>query len=237
MTVSILRHEWNGHEVRQRSIDGYVNLTDMCRAEKRRAGDYLDLPSTQAYVAALAEDLGLLPDFLVIKKRGRYGDTYVHPEISIDCAQWISMPFRIWANRTLRITIERAAIPVSRVLEIPEPGTPVFESWFESQIERITGYHKNDIRNGKFYWEFVYAWLTEDERLALNQVNPVLPNGRRRLKIHDCLTPEVKARLVPLQYKLMGKLESCNTVHELRRMIQRASGVDQPSLFDGFKFE
>ena len=208
-----------------------------CKAEGRRVGDYLDLPTTKAYIAALASDVRLLPDSLVVKKEGRYGGTFAHPEIAIDCAQWISIPFRIWANRTLRYAIERAAIPSSRILDIPEPGTPVFESWFEAQIERITGYHKNDIRNGKFYWEFVYAWLTPDERAQLDRVNPVTESGRRKHKIHDCLTVETKKRLVPLQYKLMGRLESCNTIGELRRMVQRASGVDQPNLFDGFKFD
>lgn len=237
MAMNIVKHNWNGNEVRQRSIDGYVNLTDMCKAEGRRVGDFLDLPDTKSYIAALAVDLGLLPENLVTTKKGSRTGTFAHPEISIECARWVNMQFHIWANQTLRHVIERAAIPVSRVLEIPEPGTPIFEAWFEAQVERITGYHKNDIRNGKFYWEFVYGWLTDEERSALNQVNPVLPNGRRRLKIHDCLLPETKARLVPLQYKLMGKLEGCNTIYELRRLVQRSSGIDQPNLFDGFKFD
>ena len=72
MANSIVKHDWNGHQVRQRSADGYVNLTDMCKAEGRRVGDYLDLPTTKAYIAALASDVRLLPDSLVVKKEGRF---------------------------------------------------------------------------------------------------------------------------------------------------------------------
>lgn len=233
MATNIVKHDWNGNQIRQRLDNGYVNLTDMCRAGERRVSDYLELPSTKAYIDALAKDLSLIPENLVIKKRGAHAGTFAHPEIAIDCAQWINMSFRIWANRTLRQVIEQARFSQSRLLDIPKPGTAVFESWFEGEIERITGLHKNDIRNGKFYWEFVYAWLTEEEKSALNRMNPVLPSGRRRFKIHDCLTAETKSRLIPLQYKLAGKIESCNSVYELRRMIGRVEGIDQPNLFDG----
>jgi hypothetical protein len=122
----------------------------------------------------------------------------------------------------------------NRVLDFPSPGDPIFESWFESQIERITGFHKNDIRNGKFYWQFVYCWLTPEERCQLELINPVTSTGRRREKIHNCLTAETKERLMPLQLKLGSKMESCKSTRELQRMIARANGVDQPDIFDGF---
>lgn len=231
MALKIVKHYWKDHEVRQRT-DGFVNLTDMCRINGKRVGDFLDLPTVKDYIAALADDLGLLPEDLVIRKRGRYGDTFAHPEIAIECARWVSMAFHIWANRTLRNLIETGSRS-SRTLEIPEPGTPIFEAWFEKEIERITGLHKNDIRNGRFYWEFVYRFLTPDERSHIERINPPCINGRRKYKIHDCLTAGTKARLIPLQYKLAGKIESCNTVHELRRMFDRMDGIEQPNLFDG----
>ena len=125
----------------------------------------------------------------------------------------------------------------NRVLEFACPGEPVFQDEFEDHVCRITGLHKHDIRTGKFYWEFVYCWLTAEERARLEEINPVLSNGRRKHKIHDCLTPETKERLKPLQLKLISKMESCNTVSELRRMVKRSYGIDQPSLFDGFDFD
>lgn len=110
MASKIIKHDWNGHSISQKIDDGFVNLTDMCKAEGRRVGDYLDLPSTKVYIVALAEHLGLLPENLVVRKEGRGGGTFAHPDIAIDCAQWINISFRIWANTTLRQVIEASAI-------------------------------------------------------------------------------------------------------------------------------
>lgn len=134
-----------------------------------------------------------------------------------------------------RRTLEERTQDDRRILDFPCPGEPIFEDWFEEQISRLTGWHKNDIKNGKFYWRFVYYWLTPDERLQLDKINPVLPNGRRKHKIHNCLLPETKERLKPYQLKLAGKMESCNSMAELERMFNRVKGFDQPNLFDGWE--
>jgi hypothetical protein len=110
MATKIVKHDWNGYQIRQQPADGFVNLTDMCKTEGRRVGDFLDLPTSKAYISALAADLGLLPENLVIKNRGRYGDTVAHPEVAIECARWVNMEFHIWANRTLRSVIAASEI-------------------------------------------------------------------------------------------------------------------------------
>jgi len=101
MANGIVKHDYNGTPIRQKLSDDYVCLTDMAKVEGRRVGDYLDLPETRRYISALAKDLSLLPEDLVVKKEGRNGGSYAHPEIAIDCAQWVSVEFRVWANRTL----------------------------------------------------------------------------------------------------------------------------------------
>jgi hypothetical protein len=107
----ILVHDWQGQSIRQRE-DGYVCLTDMAKASGKRVGDYFGLDCTKEYIDALAQDLCLLPATLVTKVRGTTegqarggGATYAHIEIAIDFAQWVSIPFRIWANRVLRDVI------------------------------------------------------------------------------------------------------------------------------------
>lgn len=46
--------------------------------------------------------------------------TWVHPEIAIDIAQWVSVEFRIWANRTLRNIVESQPLiqPVTQSTQI-----------------------------------------------------------------------------------------------------------------------
>ncbi|MCC5640682.1 P63C domain-containing protein [Nostoc sp. CHAB 5844] len=126
---------------------------------------------------------------------------------------------------------------LSRILETPQPWTRMFEAEFEENLARITKLHKKNIRNGLYYWEFVYNWMTPEEKAKLDQVNPVLPNGRRKHKIHQLLEQTTKERLSPHITSILILMKSAKSVAELRRLVQRQYGVDQPNLFDGWKIE
>ncbi|MCC5654626.1 MAG: P63C domain-containing protein [Nostoc sp.] len=124
---------------------------------------------------------------------------------------------------------------VSRILATPQPWTRMFESEFEENLARITKLHKRHIRNGRAYWEFIYNWMTPEEKAKLDIVNPVLTNGRRKHKIHQMLSSETKQRLTPHVTSILILMKSANSVPELRRLVQRQYGVDQPNLFDGWQ--
>jgi len=109
-------HNWNGSAITQLSTfakigkfdipAGYVSATEMCKACGKQFNDYARLDSTKTYWGALSIETGIPVSNLVISIKGR-GDkieqgTWIHPEIAIDLAQWVSVDFRIWANRTLR---------------------------------------------------------------------------------------------------------------------------------------
>ncbi|MEO1433394.1 MAG: KilA-N domain-containing protein [Cyanobacteria bacterium J06633_8] len=123
MNLNLITHDWNGSVIAQLSEatkiskydvpSGYVNLTQMCKACEKKFNHYASLNSTKAYWEGLSLDTGIPASKLVITIRGR-GDkipqgTWGHPEIAIDLAQWVSVEFRIWANRTLRKVIETEA--------------------------------------------------------------------------------------------------------------------------------
>ena len=109
----MLIHKWRDSDINQMpevgqlgkySIPkGYVNATQMCHANNKSWGHYKERKSTKAYWTALSNDIGFPISSLVIEVDG-YGSsqgTWIHPEIAIDLAQWVSVEFRIWANRTL----------------------------------------------------------------------------------------------------------------------------------------
>ncbi|AVH63877.1 KilA-N domain-containing protein [Nostoc sp. 'Peltigera membranacea cyanobiont' N6] len=109
----MLIHKWRDSDINQMpevgqlgkySIPkGYVNATQMCHANNKSWGHYKERKSTKAYWTALSNDIGIPISSLVIEVDG-YGSsqgTWIHPEIAIDLAQWVSVEFRIWANRTL----------------------------------------------------------------------------------------------------------------------------------------
>ena len=134
-------------------------------------------------------------------------------------------------------TIEQRRIDDSRILDTPRPWTKLFETEFEENLARISKLHKKHIQNGKYYWEFVYNWMTSEEKAKLDIVNPILPNGRRKYKIHQMLSKETKERLSPHVISVLVLMKSANSVAELRRLVQRQYGIDQPNLFDGWNVE
>jgi KilA-N domain len=109
----MLTHFWRSKEINQMPNDGeigkytipkgYVNATQMCAANGKLWGHYKENKSTKAYWTALSNDIGIPISSLIIEIDG-YGNsqgTWIHPEIAVDLAQWVSVEFRIWANRTL----------------------------------------------------------------------------------------------------------------------------------------
>lgn len=127
--MKLTKHTWNGSDISQLKEDtkiskydvpaGYVNATQMCFSCNKQFNDYARLESTKAYWEGLQKETGIPVSNLVFSIRGRADKipqgTWVHPEIAIDLAQWVSVEFRIWANRTLRKVIETEAVSSSRI--------------------------------------------------------------------------------------------------------------------------
>lgn len=127
-------HDWNNTTIIQLKADtvfskhlvkaGHVNATQMCVSCGKKFNDYARLESTKAYWEGLAAETGFPVSVLVVSiKGGNDKDaqgTWVHPEIAIDLAQWVSVDFRIWANRTLRNVIETRSIiqPVTSLTQV-----------------------------------------------------------------------------------------------------------------------
>ena len=98
----IVPRSFNGIDIGQRTRDGYINATAMCKATNKLLADYLRLSSTKSYLEGLSVDMGIPISVLVqIQKGGKSGDqgTWVHPEIAVDIGQWCSVPMRIAVNR------------------------------------------------------------------------------------------------------------------------------------------
>lgn len=77
----------------------------MCRAAKKEWPEYRRLKSTQRFFEALSLDLGIPQVQLALSNLGSPGGdrknqgTWVHPQIAIDLAQWLSPEFEIRVTR------------------------------------------------------------------------------------------------------------------------------------------
>ena len=120
--TAIIKHQFQDYAIGQRRKDGYVNLTEMCATAGKLVADYLRMDSTNEYLSALSAVMGFPITSegkglgLVQVKQGgnQQQGTWAHPEVAIDCAQWVSVDLRIWTNRTLVqiLTAQKLPAPV-----------------------------------------------------------------------------------------------------------------------------
>lgn len=96
--MKLIEHEVQGSPVQQRSTDGYINATAMCRIAGRLWADYNRLTQTKAYLSALEADMGIPISELTKSVKGgdpRIQGTWVHPQVAIHLAQWLSPEFAV----------------------------------------------------------------------------------------------------------------------------------------------
>jgi hypothetical protein len=92
---------WQGTPIQRRAADGYVNATAMCQANGKRWTLYQVNERTQAYIHALAADVGIPTSALTTSIKGGVPDlqgTWIHPRLAVDLARWISPAFAVWMD-------------------------------------------------------------------------------------------------------------------------------------------
>ena len=91
-------------EVNQRTSDGMFNATALLKQwnensdSDKRMNDFLDSKSTKEFVEALksnAEKTALTENQVVIKSKGIFGGTWMHPYLFIDFAMWLNPTFKV----------------------------------------------------------------------------------------------------------------------------------------------
>jgi len=90
-----ISREFYGHAIRQRTVDGYLDATAMCKANGKQFKHYLENQSTTDFLKVLSLNVGIPTFKLIESKPGRYGGSWVHPQVSINLAQWCSPKFAV----------------------------------------------------------------------------------------------------------------------------------------------
>jgi len=90
-----------GTPISRRTNDGYVNATAMCKANGKEWKHYFETDRAHKYLDALSGSVGipthqLFNSITVGPNNGR--GTWVHPQVAVDLARWISAPFAVWMD-------------------------------------------------------------------------------------------------------------------------------------------
>jgi phage antirepressor YoqD-like protein len=107
---------YKGNEVAFRNHNGvvYVNATEMSKPFGKLPKDYLKSQQANELLEAISKRTNLLlGDIVKVVKGGNASGTWMHEDIAIDFAQWLSINFRLWCNDRIKelITVGLTATP------------------------------------------------------------------------------------------------------------------------------
>lgn len=100
--LALIPHVVRGEIISQRARDGYINATAMCKAAGRQWSHYRENASTKAFLVELSAVLGIPITGLVESIQGgrpAMQGTWVHPQVAINLAQWLSPRFAVMVTK------------------------------------------------------------------------------------------------------------------------------------------
>jgi len=86
-----------GYEIEHREEDGYINISNLCKAGGKKFNGWNRLQKTKAFLQVLSESAQIHADSLIVYNcaYGKERSTWVHPQVAINIAQWISPKFDV----------------------------------------------------------------------------------------------------------------------------------------------
>lgn len=101
---SVIPFNYQGQPVRF-NTDGWINATDVANRFGKRPAEWLRLPASERYMAALARALGLegkvgFSHFGLVQaeRGGKNPGTWLHPKLAVAFARWLDDDFAVWCD-------------------------------------------------------------------------------------------------------------------------------------------
>ena len=83
----------NGYKLEYRNSDGYINVTDLCKAAGKEYYKWKQFSKTTPFLEALSQRTLRGSSELIYRATGGNYTTWVHPYVAINIAQWASPDF------------------------------------------------------------------------------------------------------------------------------------------------
>lgn len=193
---------WNGTPISRRTTDGYVNATAVCRANGKQWSKYRESERCQTYLDALVETSEIRMFDLIESRQGQGGGTWVHPQVAVDLARWISAPFAVWMDGWFLGEINRlAAKPATP--QPPISGTNVLNLLKES-VDFIRDLGCFDDRD-----KILFSDLARNNAMRVNS-DFLLPPGDEEMTISDAYMELFQGRLARNKASTVGKFIANN---------------------------
>lgn len=171
----------------------FVNATEMAKAFGKRPNDYFNLQATKELISALqtiTSKNGNDDYQIVITERGGTNPcTWMHEDIALDFAQWLSVDFKIWCNNHIKqlikqgyttnnISNEQLLELIANKLQLTNIQTPTMPQLKAIELQQpqfnLTGWQWEDCPNIETVFKYL---LTKAKQTTTMHRNIVLKRG------------------------------------------------------------
>jgi hypothetical protein len=119
-----------------RKKDGYIDVTNLCKAGRKEFKSWNRLEKTQAFLNLLSGSVGIHTDLLIQSITGGKNEdrkTWVHPQVAINIAQWISPEFDVKVSKWIFELMVTGKVELGN-----EKTNEELESLYKEQIKTLT---------------------------------------------------------------------------------------------------
>ncbi|MGK7892701.1 MAG: KilA-N domain-containing protein [Xenococcus sp. (in: cyanobacteria)] len=134
-----IKHQIGELEVLQRINDGYINATQLCKAyfkltgRKREPREWFETDRANRFIELVSDQTGISPfDLYRVKKGGRDAGTWIHPDLAVAFASWLSPEFELKVSRWVQEWMATGKNPIN-----PEPIVETSIVPIEPSLEEI----------------------------------------------------------------------------------------------------
>lgn len=120
MNTSIIKFDYNGTIIHFSKGDNVmVNATEMAKPFGKLVGDWLRLKTTTEFANALSDDMQIPISALiqVVKGGSNEQGTWMHEDVALEFARWLSPAFAIWCNKRIKELLQYGMTATQPTLE------------------------------------------------------------------------------------------------------------------------
>lgn len=136
---------YNGGNVTFKTEDGvvYVNATEMSKQFGKRPSKWLELPSAKEFLSTLQTIRK--SDSLVKTIEGKNGGTWMHEDVAIEFARWLSPAFSIWCNDKIKELLTTGRTEIKTCVQPQTRGQELVLSTFSGIDFIANALRMNDV--------------------------------------------------------------------------------------------
>lgn len=197
----LVSRSWNGTPISRRTTDGYVNATAMCRANEKRWSKYRESERAAEYLEALSTEVRIPVYGLIQAQTGGAsgGETWVHPQVAVDLARWISAPFAVWMDGWFIESFQNASQPQKTT--VPRLGAAEIVELVERSValfDRLGGMDPRD--------ELLFKDIVRSSVLSASSGGAIALTGEDELTLSDAWMQVFQEVLPRTKYRSAGIL-------------------------------